>query len=88
MRVLYQLKNENSSQYLSLSKSDCWLYIGILLSLAVAALLVLAIRDCNSNPDGLKTDHSLAFPIKFLIISAVFALIVTVLSGVGGYIFL
>ena len=60
--------------------------IGILLSLAVAALLVLAIRDCNSNPDGLKTDHSLAFPIKFLIISAVFALIVTVLSGVGEFV--
>lgn len=60
--------------------------IGILLSLALISVFVLAIIDCNNNPAGMKNDYSLAFPVKFLIISAIFAIIISVLSGIGEFV--
>ena len=60
------------------------LVYGIILTLAMAASLVLAIRDCARDPDGgLVKSKEVEFPVKFLVIGAVVAVVLTILNGVG-----
>ena len=62
------------------------LSVGIICSLAVAAVFFFAVRDCSRDADGKLTDSSFDLPVKFLVIACIYAVIVTILTGVGEYV--
>ena len=62
------------------------IYIGVICAAVLILSAVLAIRDCGKDPEGLlKEEKALSFPVKFLIIGAVTAIILTLVNGVGEY---
>lgn len=92
IRLSYKLFFTLAVIYLALPVVIFFLgYMKILFGLVFAALMSLgvffAIRDSVKDPDGnlcsIRSDIS--FPLSFLIITAIFALAVTVTNGVGEY---
>jgi len=65
-------------------------YLKILPGIAFAAVTIasvcLAVRDCSKDADKLEIrSDEVSFPVKFIVIGAVFAIIVTITNGVGEY---
>ena len=60
---------------------------GILFTAVISFALFLAVRDCTSDPEGKKSGlkEDISFPLKFLVIAFVFALLLTITNGVGEY---
>ena len=64
------------------------IFYGILFSAILITGAFFAVRDCMRNPDGntLKAKTHSSFRLSFIVIAAIFALTVTVINGVGEYV--
>lgn len=66
------------------------LTVGIPLTLIFGGIVLYAVSDCMNDPDGVKlsgSENSIEIPISYLIGFAVTAVAVSIVSGVGEYIF-
>ena len=64
--------------------------IGITLMLCFAGMCVMSIMECMSGPEGNKLEkqaNMIDVPVKFLILFAITAVAVSLITGVGEYVF-
>lgn len=64
--------------------------IGLALAVAFSGMAVIAVLDCMKSPDGKELDSrdkEILIPVKFLVIFAVAAVAVSLVTGVGEYIY-
>lgn len=64
--------------------------IGITLALAFAGMCAISVMECLKSPDGSqlsRQDTVINMPVKFIVILAVAAVVVSLVTGVGEYVF-
>ena len=64
--------------------------IGITLAVAFSGMAAIAVLDCLKAPDGKKIDErnkAILIPVKFLIMFAIAAVAVSLITGVGEYVY-
>ena len=64
--------------------------IGITLMLCFAGMCAISIMECMNGPDGSRLEKQasvIEIPVKFLILFAVTAVVVSLVTGVGEYVF-
>lgn len=57
--------------------------IAVISSLIMVSVSILAIKDWDKDPDGNSLDNGFDLPVSFLLITIIYAIIVTILTGVG-----
>lgn len=63
---------------------------GIVLSFCFAGIAAISVMECQQKPDGTalsKADTMIEIPVKYLVIFAVTAVVVSIVTGVGEYVF-
>lgn len=64
--------------------------IGITLAVAFSGMAVIAVLDCMKSPEGKELDSrekEILIPVKYLIMFAIAAVAVTLVTGVGEYVY-